>query len=127
MTLQLPEQVHCADVDGPTAVLSTAGRQIYGVQLDNNPPQVTKIAMKNAPEAGEHRCISIFQNQTGETAGFAFGNLGGQVGVNYVKSIDFTSVFVYKCYIYIDVCGAFIHIFPFILYRITYFAMDRTL
>lgn len=51
------------------------------------------IGMQNAPQAGEHRCISLFQYETGETAGFAFGNMGGQVGVNYVNSIDTTTVF----------------------------------
>ena len=80
-TLQLPEKVHCADVDGPIAVVSTAGRQIIGYQLENNPPQMTKISL-HYPSELEHRCISIFKNTKGESHGFAVGSLGGQVAIH---------------------------------------------
>ena len=81
VTLPLPERVQCADVDGPIAVVSTAGRQLIGYQLENNPPQMTTISLQNPPEF-EHRCISIFQNKQGGTAGLALGYFGGQVAIH---------------------------------------------
>jgi len=81
VTFTLAERVSCADVgtDVPIAVVS-AGREIRAYLLESNPPKMTKIALPNAPES-EHRCLSIFRNKQGETAGLALGYFGGQVAI----------------------------------------------
>jgi len=59
-------------------VVSTAGRQITGLLLENNPPQMTEITLQNVSDS-EHLCISLFRDKKGEAHGFAVGGLGGQV------------------------------------------------
>lgn len=122
ITLQLPERVHCADVDARIAVFSTAGRHIIAFPLDNNPAQMLEFDLKNSSEIEEHRCISIFQNKKGETGGFAVADFGGQVVVNYVNSIHTTTVFIL---IYTAGYSAFYIYFS--LYRIIFIVMLHVL
>lgn len=94
-SINLPERSYCADVHGPMAVVSTAGREILVYNLEQSP---TLIKQSDSPFKFQHRCVSIFCGEKREPVGFALGSIEGRVAVQYVFSKDPKANFTFKCH-----------------------------
>ena len=95
MTINLPERCYCADVYGPMAIVSGAGRYIKVYNLDNQPQELKTI---ESPLKYQHRCVSIFLDKNKNPTGFALGSIEGRVAIQYVEAANPKDNFTFKCH-----------------------------
>lgn len=94
-TINLPDKCYCADVYGPMAIVSGAGRFIKVYNLDTQPQELKTI---ESPLKYQHRCVSIFLDKNKAPTGFALGSIEGRVAIQYVDTVNPKDNFTFKCH-----------------------------
>jgi len=95
-TLQMSERVYAADVKGPMAMISCADRNLYCLNLQQEPKEHKKI---ESPLKYQHRCISIFKDKSQQNpVGFALGCIEGRVAISYIDPQTSRDNFTFKCH-----------------------------